>query len=218
VPLDLPKELTTLRRGILTMGAAVEQRVRQAIESLEREDTAEARDVSRGDAEIDRMELDLEADCLRVLALGQPVAGDLRFVLAVMRINNELERVADLAASLTKRVIALADLEIGELPSSLHEMAVSASAMLHDAISALADESPEAARRIRLDDARVDALQKEVFAWANKTIPEHVEYTDAAINVLSITRKLERIADIATNIAEDVIFVCEGRVVRHDQR
>ncbi len=218
MPVDLIKELTLLRRGILTMAATVEQRVRQAIESLEQRSAAEAQTVSQGDAEIDRMELDLEADCLRVLALCQPLAGDLRFVLAVMRINNELERVADLAASLTKRVLALDGLEIGALPDSLHEMASSAHAMLRDSISALADESPQAARRIRQDDARVDALQKEVFAWANKTIPAHVEYTDAAINVLSITRKLERIADIATNIAEDVIFVCEGRVVRHDMR
>ncbi|MFG0252613.1 MAG: phosphate signaling complex protein PhoU [Phycisphaerales bacterium JB038] len=217
MPADLIKELTQLRRGILGMGAAVEQRVRQAVEAMAHRSSEEARLVCDADAEINRMELDLEADCLRVLALYQPVAGDLRFVLAVMRINNELERVADLAASLTHRVIALADLKVEQMPAAILEMGRSAETMLREAISSLADESPEAARRIRLDDARVDALQKEIFAWAQQTIPAHVEYTDAAINILSISRKLERIADMATNIAEEVIFVCEGRIVRHEE-
>jgi phosphate transport system protein len=215
MPIKLQSELMTLRRMILTMAAGVEQRVRNAIRSLLQDDHDLAQTVRRGDREIDEMEVDIESECLRILALTAPVAGDLRFVLAVIRINNDLERVADMAKGIAKRVLDLHEKGYIEMPKALRDMASSAEQMLHDSVAALANEDAELCRRIRRSDQHVDDLLKEIFAWVQSEIPAHVERTAAAIDVLSIARKLERIADLATNIAEDVVFVIEGSVIRH---
>jgi phosphate transport system protein len=212
---DLQDELTDLRRAILSMGASVEQRVNRAIDSLLSSDLELAREVGGGDEEIDAMDVDIEAECLRILALSQPVAGDLRFVLAVMRINSDLERIADMAEGISKRVIDLQSQTPIAVPSAVVEMAGSARRMLAEALSAFADEDVALCLRIRRSDRQVDDLQREVFAWIQDEIPRHVEATRAAIDILSIARKLERIADQATNIAEDVYFIVKGAVIRH---
>lgn len=215
MPIDLPAELTDLRRAILTMGASVEQRVFKAIDGLLDHDLRAAETVRSGDNEIDEMEVDIESECLRVLALSQPVASDLRFVLAVMRINTDLERVGDLAKSISKRVIALERSGGVEFPPSLAEMAYSARKMFSDVLAALADQDAEACRKVRRSDERVNDLQREVFVWAQEEMRRNVEHLESVLDVLSVARKLERIADMATNIAEDVIFLVEGTIVRH---
>lgn len=216
MPMQLLKELVDLRRNILTMGAAVEQRIHWAMRALLEGDMEAAQLVRKGDNEIDRMEIINEEECLRILALTHPVAGDLRFVLSAMRINTNLERIADMARSVAKRAIDLHQLRTVEMPPSLATMATETEHMFVSAMKALADEDADLAQRIRKDDQRVDDLQKEVFAWAQVEIPRHVEDTEAAIDVLSIARKLERIADVCTNIAEDVIFMSKGSLVRHE--
>lgn len=213
--MDLQRELTELRRAILTMAGAVEQRVEQAIDALLEGDAALARRVREGDREIDAMDVEIESACLRILALCQPVAADLRFVLSVMRINTDLERVGDEAKSIAKRVLDLGEAPTFEMPPMLREMADAARRMLNDALTALAEEDAQLGRRIRRADEQVDDLQKEVFAWAQDQIPRNVEGTRAAIDILSIARRLERIADLSTNVAEDVIFLTEGSLVRH---
>jgi phosphate transport system protein len=215
MPIDLPTELIDLRRSILTMGAAVEHRVRLAMDALIERDIEAANAVRRGDDEIDEMEVEIEQECLRILALTQPVAGDLRFVLAVMRINSELERIADLARSIAKRTLDLDRLTPIDMPEGLTRMAREAHRMFSDALSALTAEEAAMAQRVREADDRVDDLQKEIFAWAQEEIPRHVEWTKAVIDVMSITRKLERIADLSSNMAEEVIFLVEGTLVRH---
>ncbi len=214
---DLHKELLNLRRHVLTMGASVESRVHEAIESLFEQNMEEARRVRTSDDEIDAMELNIEQETLRLLALTQPVAVDLRFILAVVRINTDLERIADLAKSIAKRVLAMSEDEVTvELPGELREMARRTRDMLSDAISALADNDADLGNRIREADDEVDDLLKKVFDWAQREIPRNVGATSAVINLLSIARKLERIADMTTNIAEDVIFIVSGTVVRHE--
>ncbi|MHC4908120.1 MAG: phosphate signaling complex protein PhoU [Planctomycetota bacterium] len=214
--IDLPTELVSLRRSILAMGASVEQRVGRIVESMQCGDIQLARSVRIADDEIDEMEVDIESECLRILALTQPVAGDLRFVLTVLRINSELERIADGAKGIAKRIIDLERLgAVVVPPESLLEMARCAHRMLGDAIAALADENAVLCRRIKNEDKRVDALQKEIFAWAQTTIPEDVGVTSAAIDILSIASKLERMGDLAENIAEDVVFLIDGSLVRH---
>jgi len=199
----------------MTMGTAVEQRVHQTVAALVDGNIAAGRAVRQGDDEIDRMELDIEQACLHILALCQPVASDLRMVLAIMRISGVLERVADMARSIAKRAIALEEKHALDLPGPLIDMAHASAAMLSDAIEALADHRVELARRVRASDQRVDDLQKEIFAWAQMEIPRHVDWTAAAIDVLSVARKLERIGDLSTTIAEEVIFLVEGTVLRH---
>lgn len=213
--IDLHKELLALRRDLLQMGAMVEQRLRKVVEALETGDTELARQVKKGDREVDEQDLQIESECLRVLALGGPVAGDLRFVLAAMRIDGQLERIGDLARSIAKRIIRLSILPTVELPQALHDMARAAQTMLADALLALTNEDAALCQRVLSADERVDDLRKEVFAWVRQEIPDHPESTQAYIDILSMAQKMERIGDMAHGIATDVIFMVEGNIVRH---
>jgi phosphate transport system protein len=215
--IDLQTEILTLRRNLLAMGAATEQRLSLATFALIEGNVEAARTVKGGDAEIDAMEVDLETQCMRILALGSPVAHDLRFVLSVIRISADFERIADLSRGIAKKVLRWGNGNgPTEVPGALADMASSASAMLGDVLAALSDEDVERCREVRRADRRVDDLNKEVVASSRQLIHEDVSRTAEAIDMMQIAQRLERIADIATNIAEDVIFLAEGRVVRHE--
>ena len=215
--IDLQTEMLTLRRNLLAMGAATEQRLSLATFALVEGNVDAARAVKGGDAEIDAMEVDLETQCMRILALGSPVAHDLRFVLSVIRISADFERIADLSRGIAKKVLRWGNGNgPAEVPGALADMASSASAMLGDVLAALSDEDVERCREVRRADRRVDDLNKEVVATSRQLIHDDVSRTAEAIDMMQIAQRLERIADIATNIAEDVIFLAEGRVVRHE--
>ena len=215
--IDLQTEILTLRRNLLAMGAATEQRLSLATFALIEGNVEAARTVKGGDAEIDAMEVDLETQCMRILALGSPVAHDLRFVLSVIRISADFERIADLSRGIAKKVLRWGNGNgPTEVPGALADMASSASAMLGDVLAALSDEDVERCREVRRADRRVDDLNKEVVATSRQLIHDDVSRTAEAIDMMQIAQRLERIADIATNIAEDVIFLAEGRVVRHE--
>lgn len=215
--IDLKTEIVNLRRGLLAMGAATEQRLDFAVRALLEQDVAAAAAVKAGDNEIDAMEVDLETQCMKVLALGAPVAHDLRFVLSVVRISADFERIADLSRGIAKKVIRWSDSSRPvEVPGALADMAEASKTMLADVLAALSDEDPELCREVRRADRRVDDLNKEVVAGARQLIQDDVSRTAEGIDLMQIAQRLERIADIATNIAEDVIFLVEGRVVRHE--
>ncbi|MFM8733184.1 MAG: phosphate signaling complex protein PhoU [Phycisphaerales bacterium] len=215
--IDLKTEIVNLRRGLLAMGAATEQRLDFAVRALLEQDVAAAAAVKAGDNEIDAMEVDLETQCMKVLALGAPVAHDLRFVLSVVRISADFERIADLSRGIAKKVIRWSDSSRPvEVPGALADMAEAAKTMLADVLAALSDEDPELCREVRRADRRVDDLNKEVVAGARQLIQDDVSRTPEGIDLMQIAQRLERIADITTNIAEDVIFLVEGRVVRHE--
>ena len=213
---DLRNEMVRLRRNLLAMGATVEQRVTRVIEAMIEGDLSLAESVKAGDTEIDRMELELEADCMRLLALAQPVAGDLRLILSVIRISGELERVADLARGVAKKLIKVSAIDAIEMPGAMTDLAFATRTMLSDVLAALANEDAALCRQVRRSDQRADDLYKEILIWGRAEIPQHPEATAAAIDVLTMAQRFERIADITTNIAEDVIFLVEGRVVRHE--
>lgn len=215
MPLQTDAELLQLNRHILTMGSLVEQRLDQAVESLIAGDAVTAKGVRKGDDDIDAMEIDIEEECLRILALGQPVATDLRFVLAVLRINTEFERIGDLARNIAKRTMHIEKHDGIELPPAVVSMANETRRMFGRALAALAEKDPREARRICRADRRIDDLQSEVFAWVHKQIPLHIDRTEQHIDLLSVARALERISDQCTNVAEEVIFLTEGTVVRH---
>ncbi len=215
--IDLKTEIINLRRGLLAMGAATEQRLDFAVRALLEQDVAAAAAVKAGDNEIDAMEVDLETQCMKVLALGAPVAHDLRFVLSVVRISADFERIADLSRGIAKKVIRWSDSSRPvEVPGALADMADASKTMLADVLAALSDEDPELCREVRRADRRVDDLNKEVVAGARQLIQDDVGRTAEGIDLMQIAQRLERIADITTNIAEDVIFLVEGRVVRHE--
>ncbi|MFM1829827.1 MAG: hypothetical protein RLZZ558_167 [Planctomycetota bacterium] len=213
---DLRNEMVELRRNLLAMGAAVEQRVTQVIEAMIDGDLSLAEGVKAGDAEVDRMELELEADCMRLLALAQPVAGDLRLILAVIRISGQLERVADLARGVAKKLIKVSAMDTLALPPAMTDLAFATRTQLSDVLAALANEDAALCRQVRRSDQRVDDLYKEILIWGREEIPQHPETAQSAIDILTIAQRFERIADMTTNIAEDVIFMVEGRVVRHE--
>jgi phosphate transport system protein len=214
--IDLQTELLNLRRSLLAMGAATERRVGLAVRALVEADVAAAQEVKASDAEIDTMEVELETQCMRILALGSPVAHDLRFVLSVVRISGDFERIADLSRGIAKKVVRWSGgAGPTEVPGTLADMATSAQAMMADVLAALADEDAELCREVRRADRRVDNLNKEVIATSRQLIQDDPTLTAEAIDMMQIAQRLERIADITTNIAEDVIFLVEGRVVRH---
>ena len=212
---NLQNDIIELRRSLLSMGALVEQRVNDIVDSLIDSNLATAEAVRNGDDEIDQMEVSIEAQCMRLLALAHPVATDLRFVLAVIRISGELERIGDLARGIAKRIIKLSQVDAVELPSSLIDLAFGSRTMLSDVLSAMGSEDAQLCRQVRRSDQRIDDIHKTVLVWAREEIPKSSESASMAIEFLSIAQRFERIADLAAHVADDVIFLIEGRVVRH---
>lgn len=212
---DMELELVRLRRSLLTMAASAEARVAEAIQALLQRDTSLAEHVRAGDDEIDQMEVDIESACLRILALYQPLATDLRFVLAAMRINTSLERMADLARSVAKRARKLAEATPVPMPPVLLDMAQATREMVADALKAVSTQDAELARQVRGHDAAVDAKNKEVLAWVVREIPSQVDNVQPILGILLAARTIERIADTAAAIAEDVMFAVGGAIVRH---
>lgn len=215
MPVNLQARVIDLRRNLLALGALVEQRVASVIEVIRDGDTQLAREVKSGDAEIDRIQLDMESECMRLLALGSPVASDLRLILTAMRVSNELERIADMCKGISKRVIRLVEAGNYRYPPALVQMAEAARDMLRNVLVAFSNEDIKLCLEVRRSDDYIDGLNREVVAWAREWIEQDVEKSGAAIELLAIGQRVERLADIVTAIAGDTIFLVEGRVVRH---
>ena len=212
---NLQSRVIDLRRNLLALGALVEQRVASVIDVIRDGDVELARQIRAGDAEIDEMQLALENECTRLLALGSPVASDLRLILTTMRVSNELERIADMCKGVSKRVIRLVESGNYRYPAALVRMAEGALAMLRDVLVAFSNSDTKLCLEIRRADSYIDNLNREVVAWAREWIEAEVEKTAAAIELISIGQRVERLADIVTAIAEDTFFLVEGRLVRH---
>lgn len=211
----LQRDLEGLKEAILAMGALVEQAVESAVEALLEGDLTLAEAVVQGDHEIDSREIVVEEDCLKTLALHQPVAGDLRFIVAVLKVNNDLERMGDLAQTMAKRALALSPEDRTVLPSTLPDMTRRVRAMVAASLDSMVSLDATLARGVLRDDEGVDRLHRQLYRTVQKRMADEAERVRAYVGVLSISRCLERIADLSTNIAEDVIFMVEGEVVRH---
>ena len=215
MPVDLETNLMNLRRDLLALGAKVEEKLFQITDAILNADVAAARDVRNGDGEIDPEDLAIEEECVRLLALATPVATDLRRVLAMMRISGEFERIADLSKGISKRIIRVSSMPAVRLPDPLEEMCHSVRQLFSKSLRALADSDANLAREIRRDDDRLDELHKSMLVWAREEIPRDPESTNAAIELLAIAQRLERTGDIAVSVAGNLIYLVEGRVVRH---
>ncbi len=211
----LQKDIESLKNKIIHMGEDVEDRVYRATLSVIKNDEGMARDVLEHDSEIDDMEVEIEEDCLRILALYQPVAVDLRFIITVMKINNELERVGDLAVNIAERSLFLASQSDMEIPFDVSGMALMAESMLTRSIDALVNMDVRLAYRVRSEDDDVDAKNQEMYLRLKEAIPQNPEQINYYLHALSVGRQLERIADHATNIAEEVIYLIDAKIVRH---
>jgi phosphate transport system protein len=215
MPENLQHNIEDLRQRILYVGSLVEEAVAKAIGALRGRDEQIAREVIQADSEIDHMEIEVEEDCLRILALYQPVALDLRFVVAVLKINNDLERIGDLAKNIAKRVVCLARAQQLDIPIEYEGMAEIAQAMVKNSLDALVTGDAALARQVRLADDEVDSLRDTIHGKIQAEISAHPEETELLMKLFSVARHLERLADMATHIAEEVIYMVEGHIVRH---
>ncbi len=211
----LKRDLERLKREILSMGALVEQATTSAMDAVKRRDQDLARKVVEGDREIDEKEVEVEEECLKVLALHQPVAQDLRFIVATLKVNNDLERIGDLAQNIAKRVVVLMESDEAGFPPDLHRMMDRVRSMVSRSLDSLVRLDPDAARGVLTDDEQVDDLHGKMYREMQARMIEDPQRVKDWVGILSISRYLERIADLSTNIAEDVIFTVEGEVVRH---
>ena len=189
--------------------------IAKSITALINRDTNLAQRVTANDVEIDRMEVEVEEECLKILALYQPVAADLRLVVSVLKINNDLERIGDLAKNIAKRVSQLAQAGVVELPDEIRTMATLAQEMVRESLEAVVNGDPALARRVREEDDAVDESRQRVRKMVLAGIKAEPERVESLLRINSVSKHIERIADMATNIAEDVIYMVEGDIVRH---
>ena len=209
------RELEKLKKRILSLGTFVEERVRMAIKSIETRDADLARRVIKMDYEIDELEVEVEEDCLKILALYQPVAVDLRFLVAVIKINNDLERIGDEAVNIAHRVNTIASKTKVDVPFDYSTMTEKVAFMLKTSLDALVNVDLDLAFRVMTMDDEVDDIEREIYDQVKGVIREKKSRVGYLINLLMISRHLERIADHATNIANDVIYMVEGEIIRH---
>lgn len=211
----LSREIGKLKDHLLLIGGEVERAFGDAIRSVEDRDDDLAKRVVERDAEIDRMEVDLEEECLKILALYQPVATDLRFIVTVLKVNNDLERIADLAANIAEYGLMLnGDREV-PFSYDFKTMVSKTQQMLTMSLDALVNRSADLAHRVRMADDEVDDLHRDMYAKVEERMKASPEFMGVWIKHIGLSRCLERIADQATNIAEDVIYLVTGEIVRH---
>ena len=211
-------QIAQLKNSILQFGTIVEEAISRSNTALFKRDVELAQKVVANDTEIDRLEVELEEECLKVLALYQPVAADLRFVVAVLKINNDLERIGDLASNIAKTVSQLTITGPLELPEEISSMAKQVEEMVKNSLDAVVKADPDLARQVRKEDDIVDAGRHTVRKLVMQQIKKDPEKVEGLLQINSISKHLERIADMATNIAEDVIYMVEGEIVRHRHR
>ena len=210
------RELEKLKKKILSLGALVEERVYLAIKAIENRDPDLAKRIIRSDHEIDETEVEVEEECLKILALYQPVAVDLRFIVAVIKINNDLERIGDEAVNIAERIQSIAKRSTFSFHFDYTEMAEIAAAMLKQSLDALVNLDIDTAFRVITMDDEVDDIQRNAYSQIKQAMREHPEEMTYLINLYLISRHLERVADHATNIAEEVVYLIEGEIVRHE--
>jgi phosphate transport system protein len=201
---------------ILSLGTMVEDRFRMAIRAIDYHDLDTARKIIASDYEIDEMEVEIEEECLKILALYQPVAVDLRFLVAIIKINNDLERIADQAVNIARRVEQLAQEKAPAFSYDYLPMAEKAGRMLKDSLDSFVNLDGDLARNVLKTDDDVDDYAAEIFGLLRKAMQEHSDQINYLMNLFLISRHLERIADHATNIAEEVIYMIEGDIIRHE--
>jgi phosphate transport system protein len=209
------RELENIKKRILTLGSIVEDRVRLAVQAVDLVDAEIAQRIIKADYELDEMEVEIEEECLKVLALHQPVAVDLRFIIAVIKINNELERIGDQAVNIAQRVEVIAKRPKPPFIFDYSVMAEKVQRMLKMSLDAFVNLDVDIAYKVITMDDEVDQIKKDAYDKIKQAIMELPERVGYYINMLLISRHLERLADHATNIAEEVIYLVEGEIYRH---
>lgn len=211
----LQRGLDDLREELLSLFGVVEQMIEMAVRSLVERRPDLANRVIQSDTIVDSREVKLEEECLKMLALHQPVATDLRQVISVVKINSELERMADLACNIAERAVALDLYPMFSVPDELNDMVRESISMVRRALDAFVTGDTEKAREVIRDDDVVDALNRIIIGHLQDMMQESPEYVVPAVHCFSASRNIECVADLATSLAEDVIYLVEGEIVRH---
>ena len=211
----LHKEIERLKKELLALGAIVEELVRKAVRALQGRDAELAREVIQADERVDNREVELEEDGLKIIALHQPVAVDLRFIVAVLRINSDLERIGDLAVNIAERARYLAGACCDAPGIDFTAMAEKAQEMLTKSLDAFVNMDPGLGQQVLEMDNLVDEMNRQMYCAVYELVRKDPAQVEALLHLLSASRHLERIADHATNIAEDVIYMVDGKIVRH---
>jgi len=213
--IHLEKELSRLKKGILEIGAHVESNLFKSLEAVHKLNANMVKEIYESDNKIDQLEVELEEQCLKIMALYHPVASDLRFVVSVLKINSDLERIGDLAVNIARIAAYLAEEEPVKVPFKFDEMSSQVRGMLKKALDSLVNMDAKQAHQVCVDDDGVDAIHRKMYGKVYQGINDTPSHAKALIHYLSISRHLERVADMTTNIAEDVIYMIEGVIIRH---
>jgi len=212
----LERELDKLKKRILALGAQVEERLHTAARAIETRSLYDAERIIKTDYEIDHEEVEIEEECLKVMALHQPVAADLRLIVVTIKINNELERIGDETANIARRIKKIIQKKNGcQLMYDFSELLTKCQTMLRNSLDSLVGMDVDLAFKVLVTDDEVDQLDKNMYKKMINDVRNCPEGSEYLINMYWLSRHLERISDHATNIAEEVIYLIEGEIVRH---
>lgn len=207
--------LENIKKDLIFLANEVEHSIRQAIVALERSDVALAEQVKARDNEIDRMEVNIEDQILTLLALQQPVAIDLRFIVGGLKMNNDLERIGDHAVNIANTVIEMGTTPLVNAIGDISQMSEVACKMLHDAVSAFVHQDSDLARKVCAMDNDVDDFYDRIVANTIASLQKENEKIREGFAIARVVRSLERVGDLSTNISEDVVFMKEAKIIRH---
>ncbi|QSH40019.1 phosphate signaling complex protein PhoU [Lentisphaerota bacterium ZTH] len=211
----LNKEIERLKKNIQILSSMVESAVRNSVVAVIETDRKLAERVIENDFLIDQKEIEIEEECLKILALHQPVAGDLRYVVACLKVNNELERIGDLGSNIARRVKHLCDYNGADTAVDFKPMMDVTRGMLKGALDSLICMNGQLAAEVIQRDDIVDDYNRQMFIDLQELIKENPQKTEYYIDLLNVSRHLERIADCTTNICEDIIYMIKGEIIRH---
>jgi phosphate transport system protein len=209
------REYLLLQERLLTLFGVVEQMINDATRALCNRETERVANVKARDRRVNNEEVLIEEECLKILALYQPAAAALRQITAILKVNADLERIADLAGNIAERAIGLQDYPYFPVPDQLPLLAREATEMVRKALNAFVDQNLKLAKQVILDDVSVDRLNREIITDLKKIMVTDREFVEPALNCFSASKHFERIADHAENIAEDVIYMISGEIIRH---
>ena len=216
----LHNEIEILKKRVYSLSTLAEENLKYAVKAIRNNDIEIANRVIENDDAIDKMEIEVEEECLKILALFQPVAIDLRYIISILKINSDLERVGDLAKSIAERILHINSNSLKELEShsfDFENMCNASLELLKMSIDSLVDFDSQLALSVIAKDDEIDKMNRDMFALFIKKVKENPQKTELYLQYLSISRLLERLADHAVAIAEDVYYMIEGSVVRHNK-
>jgi phosphate transport system protein len=211
----LERGLDALRGELIGQFGVVEQMIQLAVRSLIERQPELADRVIATDAQVDATDLKIEEECLKLLALHQPVATDMRWLISVVKVNADLERMADLACNIAERSKSLDLFPLFPIPDELQEMVSTATKMVKMSLDAFVERDSAKAKAAIAEDEMVDRLNRIVIDQLHETMKDHPELIEPGVHCFSASRHLERIADLAENVSEDVIYLVDGDIVRH---